>query len=101
MQPRAWFRNVYFTGARLRGACATLEDVDIDDEIRNIRINAVDIGPLVEVELNRHYPERRMLDPATADGFRRGMSDYRAAWHRPSSGPSACRQTSPTTCSRA
>jgi len=42
----AWFRNVYFTGATLRGAW--LEDVDIDGEIRNVRINGVDIGPLVE-----------------------------------------------------
>lgn len=41
---RAWFRNVYFTGATLRGAW--LENVDIDGEIRNVRINGVDIGPL-------------------------------------------------------
>jgi uncharacterized protein YjbI with pentapeptide repeats len=51
---RAWFRNVYFTGATLRGAW--LEDVDIDGEIRNVRINGVDIVPLVEAELNRRYP---------------------------------------------
>ena len=56
---RAWFRNVYFTGATVRGAW--LEDVDIDGEIRNVRINGVDIGPLVEAELNRRYPERTKL----------------------------------------
>ena len=65
---RAWFRNVYFTGATVRGAW--LEDVDIDGEIRNVRINGVDIVPLVEAELNRRYPERTKLDPADADGFR-------------------------------
>src|SRR5215831_13625477 len=50
---RAWFRNVYVTGATRRGAW--LEDVDIDGEIRNVRINGVGIVPLVEAELNRRY----------------------------------------------
>jgi hypothetical protein len=75
---RAWFRNVYFTGATLRGAW--LEDVDIDGEIRNVRINGVDIGPLVEAELNRRYPDRRKLDPADADGFRAAWQIIERAW---------------------
>jgi len=75
---RAWFRNVYFTGATLRGAW--LEDVDIDGEIRNVRINGVDIGPLVEAELNRRYPERTKLDPADAAGFREGWTIIERAW---------------------
>jgi DinB family protein/pentapeptide repeat protein len=75
---RAWFRNVYFTGATLRGAW--LEDVDIDGEVRNVRINGVDIGPLVEAELNRRHPERRKLDPADADGFREAWAIIEQAW---------------------
>jgi uncharacterized protein YjbI with pentapeptide repeats len=75
---RAWFRNVYFTGATLRGAW--LEDVDIDGEIRNVRINGVDIAPLVEAELNRRYPERTKLDPADADGFREAWAIIDRAW---------------------
>jgi uncharacterized protein YjbI with pentapeptide repeats len=75
---RAWFRNVYFTGATVRGAW--LEDVDIDGEIRNVRINGVDIGPLVEAELNRRYPERTKLDPADADGFREAWAIIERAW---------------------
>ncbi len=75
---RAWFRNVYFIGATLRGAW--LEDVDIDGEIRNVRINGVDIGPLVEAELNRRYPERRKLDPADAAGFREAWAIIERAW---------------------
>ena len=74
----AWFRNVYFTGATLRGAW--LENVDIDGEIRNVRVNGVDIGPLVESELNRRYPERRKLDPADADGFREAWAIIERSW---------------------
>src|SRR6266536_3485686 len=75
---RAWFRNVYFTGATLRGAW--LEDVDIDGEISNVRINGVDIVPLVEAELNRRYPERTKLNPAHADGFREAWAIIERAW---------------------
>lgn len=74
----AWFRNVYFVGATLRGAW--LEDVDIDGELRNVRINGVDIGPLVEAELDRRQPERRKLDPADADGFREGWAIVERSW---------------------
>lgn len=74
----AWFRNVYFTGATLRGAW--LEDVDIDGEIRNVRINGVDIAPLIEAELNRRHPERRKLAPADADGFRGAWAMIEQLW---------------------
>jgi hypothetical protein len=75
---RAWFRNVYFTGATVRGAW--LEDVDIDGELRNVRINGVDIGPLVESELDRRHPERTKLDPADADGFREAWAVIERVW---------------------
>jgi hypothetical protein len=74
----AWFRNVSFTGATLRGAW--LEDVDIDGEIRNVRINGVDVGPLVEAELNRRHPQRTRLDPDDADGFREAWAIVQQAW---------------------
>ena len=69
---------MYFTGATLRGAW--LEDVDIDGEIRNVRINGVDIAPLIEAELNRRYPERAKLDPADADGFREAWAIIERVW---------------------
>jgi hypothetical protein len=74
----AWFRNVYFTGATLRGAW--LEDVDIDGEIRNVRINGVDVGPLIEAELDRRDPRRTQLDPVDADGFRAAWEIVEQAW---------------------
>ena len=74
----SWFRNVYFTGATMRGVW--LEDVDIDGELRNVRINGVDIGPLVDAELNRRYPDRTKLDPTDADGFREGWAIIERLW---------------------
>jgi hypothetical protein len=35
-----------------------LLDIDIDGEIENVSINGVSIGPLVNAELNRRYPQR-------------------------------------------
>ena len=74
----AWFRNVYFSGATFRGAW--LEDVEIDGMIRNVRINGVDVGPLVEAELNRRHPERTKLDPTDADGYREAWKIVSSAW---------------------
>jgi hypothetical protein len=74
----AWFRNVYFVDATLRGAW--FENVDIDGEIRNLRVNGVDIGPLVEAELDRHHPERTKLRPTDADGFREAWAIIEHAW---------------------
>jgi len=34
-----------------------LVDVDIHGEIENVMINGVDIGPLVNAELDRRYPD--------------------------------------------
>ena len=75
---RTRFRNVNLRGATLRGA--RLEDVDIDGEIRNVRINGVDIVPLVEAELDRRHPERTKLDPSDADGFREAWAIIEQAW---------------------
>jgi hypothetical protein len=75
---RAWIRNVYFVGATLRGAW--FEGVDIDGEIRNLRINGVDVGPLIEAELDRRHPERTKLRPTSADGFREAWTIIEQAW---------------------
>ena len=77
----ARFHDVVLTGARfhwvdlsgtvIRGA--VLANVDISGEIEDLRINGVDVAPLVEAELNRRYPDRVKMRPVDADG-------YRAAW---------------------
>jgi hypothetical protein len=49
---------------------AAVVNVDISGKIRNLRVNGIDVAPLVEAELNRRYPDRVKIRPADADGFR-------------------------------
>lgn len=74
----SFLRNVYLTGARLRGAW--LEDVDVDGVVRGLTVNGVDVGPLVEAELDRRDPERRLVDPTDADGFRAAWEAVTRRW---------------------
>jgi hypothetical protein len=67
----SWFHNVYFSDVVMRGAW--LERIDIDGEVRSVVVNGVDIGPLVEAELDRRDPDRVLVRATDADG-------YRAAW---------------------
>jgi hypothetical protein len=74
----ARFRNVDLTGATLRGVL--LVDVDIDGDVQNLRINGVDVGPLVEAELDRRHPERTKLRPTDAEGFRAAWAVIEQSW---------------------
>jgi hypothetical protein len=74
----ARFQNVYLTGSIIRGAW--LENVDIDGEIRNVTINGVDIGPLLEAELDRTQPGRVKMRPEDADGFREAWAVLEDLW---------------------
>ena len=77
----ASFHDVDLSGSRFRGIAlhravisgSELSDVEITGEILNVTINGVDVGPLVDAELDRRDPDRvtmRPTDPA----------DFRAAW---------------------
>jgi uncharacterized damage-inducible protein DinB len=72
------FRGVDLTGAVLRGA--ELVDVDISGEIENVRVNGVDIGPLVTAELDRRYPDRVKMRPADPAGFREAWDIIERIW---------------------
>ena len=72
------FQNVWFGGARLSGV--GLVDVEINGEIDNLRINGVDVGPLVEAELNRMHPDRPKMRPQDADGFREAWDILERRW---------------------
>lgn len=74
----ARFHNVDLTGATIRGA--VLVDVDIDGYLQNVRLNGVDVGPLVEAELDRLHPERAKLRPADAAGFREAWAVIEGLW---------------------
>jgi hypothetical protein len=74
----ARFRWVDLTGATIKGA--ELADVDISGSIKNLRVNGVDVVPLVEAELNRRYPDRARMRPADADGFRAAWEILERLW---------------------
>ncbi|RSM48368.1 hypothetical protein DMB66_46640 [Actinoplanes sp. ATCC 53533] len=72
------FRGVSLTGVVMRGA--ELVDVDIHGEIENLRINGVDIAPLVDAELNRRDPERAKMRPTDPAGFREAWEILDRLW---------------------
>jgi hypothetical protein len=76
----ARFHLVDLTGVMIRGAA--LVNVDISGEIENLRVNGVDVVPLVEAELNRRYPDRVKMRPADADGFREAWDILERLWQR-------------------
>ena len=74
------FREVNLAGARIRGAL--LVDMDLSGKISNLRVNGVDVVPLVEAELNRRYPDRVKMTPADADGFREAWGILEPLWQQ-------------------
>ena len=70
----AVFHNSYFTDVKLSGAW--LERVDIDGVLLDVTVNGVDIGPLIEAELDRRHPERATVKAARTSG----ADGFRAAW---------------------
>ena len=84
----AQFRSVDLSGADIRGAYLVgthlsgveLVDVRIDGEVRNLVINGVEVGSLVDAELNRRMPERAKMRPDDADGFREAWQILERLW---------------------
>jgi hypothetical protein len=72
------YRDVYAQDVVLRGGW--LQNIDIDAAIENVVINGVDVVPLIEAELNRRDPERHLIDPPDADGFRAGWAMVSRRW---------------------
>jgi hypothetical protein len=71
-------RAAYLEGARLRGV--ELVDVEVYGELQNVSVNGVDIGPLVEAELNRRMPERAKMNPRDPDGFKEAWEVLERLW---------------------
>ncbi len=72
------FRSVDLSRVVMRGV--ELADVDINGEIVNLTINGVDIGPLIDAELNRRYPDRAKMRPADPAGFREAWDTLERLW---------------------
>jgi hypothetical protein len=74
----ATFRGARLGRARLRGV--ELVHVQITGEVRDVVVNGVDIAPLVEAELDRRMPERALMRPEDADGFRAAWTVLEERW---------------------
>ena len=68
---RATFEGVDLTGAKLHGV--DLIDVEVFADIHNLVINGVDVGPLIEAELDRRDPVRVRMRPTDPAGFREAV----------------------------
>ncbi|WP_122260559.1 DinB family protein [Ornithinimicrobium cerasi] len=65
--------NTDLSRARLTGV--VLQGAVLDGDIRGLVVNGVEVGPVVEAELDRRHPDRALMRPADAEG-------YRTAWAR-------------------
>ncbi len=74
----ARFSQVVLSGAVLRGA--ELSDADIDGDVSNLVINGVEVGPLIEAELDRRDPERVKMRPTDPEGFREAWAIIERRW---------------------
>jgi hypothetical protein len=72
------FRGVQAHHVRMRDL--ELFDVEISGELVDVRINGVDVGPLIEAELDRRYPERPAMRPTDPAGFRHGWDVVERLW---------------------
>ena len=67
------FHHVRFPGLEL-------VDVEITGNIEDVTINGVDIGPLIEAELDRRTPERTKMRPTTVEGFQEAWAVLLRLW---------------------
>lgn len=71
-------RGTLFNSVRMRGV--ELLDIEISGELDNVVVNGVDIGPLVEAELDRRMPLRVKMRPVDSDGFREAWTILEQLW---------------------
>jgi uncharacterized damage-inducible protein DinB len=71
-------RGADMAGVRVQGA--ELDGVTLDGEVRDLRVNGVDVSAYVEAELDRRDPDRPAMRPTDADGFRRAWDVVERRW---------------------
>lgn len=83
----AHFTDVDLRGIDVRGAVFSgslrgveLWDLEISGEVGRLVVNGVDVGPLVEAELDRRMPERVLMRPTDPEGFRTGFATIQRLW---------------------
>ena len=75
---RARLRAVYLNGTVITGA--EIPDLEITGEIGSLRVNGVDVAPLVDAELDRRDPDRARMRPTDAAGFREAWAILERRW---------------------
>jgi uncharacterized damage-inducible protein DinB len=71
-------RIVEMNGVTMRGV--EMHNVEISGDIGNLTINGVEVAGLVEAELDRRYPERVLMRPTDAAGFREAWTVLEQLW---------------------
>jgi len=74
----AVFDWVDLSGVVIRDAA--MENVEITADIKNVRVNGVDVVPLVEAELDRRHPFRAKMRPTDPDGYREAWDILERLW---------------------
>jgi hypothetical protein len=74
----AQLRGVDLSGATIRGV--SLVDATIFGEIGNLTVNGVEVGGLIQAELDRRHPERAAMRPTDAAGFRAAWDIVERLW---------------------
>lgn len=74
----AAFREVDLSDARMRGVL--LINADIDGAIDGLRVNGVEVMPLIDAELDRLHPERLRLRPTTPETMRDAVDVMEELW---------------------
>ncbi len=72
------FRGVDMRDVRISGA--EMVNVEIDAELVNVVVNGVDIGPLVEAELDHRDPDRARMRPTDPAGFEEAWDIVEQRW---------------------
>jgi hypothetical protein len=84
----ARFEDVSLRGARFHGVdlsgsritAARVVDVEIDGDVESLRVNGVDVVPLVEAELDRRHPDRAKMRATTPEEFREAWDLLQSLW---------------------
>jgi len=74
----AVFREADLSGVRMHGVL--LVDVELSGLVQGLVVNDVDVGPLIETELDRRHPERHWLRSGDPDVLRRGCAFVEEQW---------------------
>lgn len=74
----AQFRAVDLSGVVMRSV--DLINVEISGDVEHLTINGVDVGPLIEAELDARFPLRAKMRPTDAVGFREAWDIVERLW---------------------